>query len=184
MSTTQIPRPYFLQEDKWATLIGGREWEQADDGWLEVTDLSDNPLASHAGEMAKRDVERYLSTEGPWFAQGGPSMLLTTVGRKSGEKRSVGANYLPYGGSWIVIGSLAGLPKPPQWALNLEQTPVAWVQIKEHQWEASSRMMSNEEVERFWPTLTSLFPLWQYFQGYCRREFKTFMLTPTKKLVG
>ena len=111
-------------------------------------------------------------------------MLLTSIGRKSGKENTLATNYMPYGGSWIVVGSLAGLPVDPQWALNLDHGELAKVQIKDQKWETSVRKLSEHELERFWPTLTSLFPLWHYFQRHCQRKFMVFMLTPTQLIAS
>jgi deazaflavin-dependent oxidoreductase (nitroreductase family) len=178
MSDNQIPRPNYLMADKWAMLIGNRTWKQTPDGWVETSDMSQNMLIQHRGAMAQADAARYTSTKGPWVAQGGPTCMLTTVGRKSGEERTASVNYMPYAGSFIAVGSLAGLPLPPQWALNLEHTPRGRIQLKEHRWDITSTILTSAETQRLWPVLTSVFPLWHYFQRHCQREFKLFRLTP------
>ena len=184
MSATQIPRPNYLQADKWAALIGDRKWEDTPDGWVEVTEHKKEQLVMNPAVMAQMEVQRFNATKGQWSTQGGPSMLLTTFGRKSGKEHTLATNYMPYGGSWVVVGSLAGLPVAPQWALNLVHGERGKVQIKDQKWEVSSRKLSEQELERFWPTLTSLFPLWHYFQRHCQRQFKVFMLTPTQLITS
>ena len=78
----------------------------------------------------------------------------------------------------IVVGSWAGLPWPPQWALNLEANPKAWLQLKERKWEVVASELTSEEKTRIWPAMTSLFPLWWTFQQFSEREFRLFKLTP------
>ncbi|HJP41046.1 MAG TPA: nitroreductase family deazaflavin-dependent oxidoreductase [Dehalococcoidia bacterium] len=175
MSGVRVPKPYYLPQDQWDMLVGNRLWEETDKGWEELHDPARPMLSSRGGGM---DVKMYLQTEGPWLAQGGPTILVTAIGRKSGEKRTISTNYMPYGGSMIVVGSWAGLPWPPQWALNLDNNPQAWVKLKDREWEVKARKLISEEKTKVWPAMTSLFPLWQYFQKFSQREFMLFSLDP------
>lgn len=59
----------------------------------------------------------------------GKQLLLTTVGRKSGEPRPVALTYLEDGGRWIVVASYAGEDRDPTWWLNLAAHPGAEVTI-------------------------------------------------------
>src|SRR4051794_9974331 len=48
-----------------------------------------------------------------------PVLLLTTVGRRSGQARSTMVLYGRDGERFVVIGSNTGSDRPPVWALNL-----------------------------------------------------------------
>lgn len=183
MTATKIPKPYYLPQDQWDGLTGDRLWEKTDQGWVELREHA-KPWLARRSQMTGMDAQMYLKTEGPWLAQGGPTLVLTTIGRKSGEERSIGTNYMPYGGSMIVVGSWAGLPWPPHWALNLESNPRAWIQLKDRKWEVTARKLTSEEKVRIWPAMTSLFPLWQYFQQHSTREFMLFILSPVEAAAG
>ena len=63
----------------------------------------------------------------PW----GITLLITTIGRKSGQQITTALNFLQQGESYIVVGSLAGVAHDPSWALNLRENPQAWVQVKD-----------------------------------------------------
>src|SRR3954464_15964923 len=52
-----------------------------------------------------------------------PVLLLTTTGRKSGQRRSAPVSSLRDGERLVVIGSYACNPNPPAWALNLHSLP-------------------------------------------------------------
>ena len=66
---------------------------------------------------AKADVEAYLANPDGRSTGAGPSglptLLLTCVGRKSGEKRTVPLVFLQRGQEMIIVGSLAGYDKHP-----------------------------------------------------------------------
>lgn len=49
---------------------------------------------------------------------GGDVLLLTTVGRKSGQKRTTPVMYLQDGDDYMITASAAGAPKHPGWYWN------------------------------------------------------------------
>src|SRR5688572_7198418 len=59
----------------------------------------------------------------------GRQLLLTTVGRKSGEPRAVTLTYLEDQGRWIVVATYAGEDRHPTWWLNLAAQPRAQVTV-------------------------------------------------------
>lgn len=55
------------------------------------------------------------------------SLLLTTVGRRSGEKRTSPLFYGTAGEAYVVIGSKGGADTQPGWYLNLRANPAVEV---------------------------------------------------------
>ena len=125
-------------------------------------------------------VRRYLETngEGADETQGGPTLLLTTTGRKSGKEIITPVNYMQRGDDMIVVGSIAGLSMHPNWALNLDKTRRGQVQLKARKWSVNARKVTGAERSQLWPSLVAHFPLWGHFQKYCDREFMVFILSP------
>jgi deazaflavin-dependent oxidoreductase (nitroreductase family) len=161
-SAQEPPKPDFMTEEAWGALMAARR-----------------PEIIRAGGHAQ--VLRYLETngEGADATQGGPTLLLTTIGRKSGKEVITPVNYMEHGDSVIVVGSIAGLSMHPHWVLNLEKNPRGWVQIRDRKWAATARKVVGEERSALWPALTAHFPLWGHFQKYCDREFGVFILSPS-----
>ena len=58
-----------------------------------------------------------------------PSLLLTTVGRKSGEPRYAPLIYQEVEGNYVVLASKGGMDTHPVWYLNLEANPNCHVQV-------------------------------------------------------
>src|ERR1043166_9781739 len=58
-----------------------------------------------------------------------PVLLLTTTGRKSGQKRTAPVVYLADGDRMVVINTNAGNERVPAWSLNLEANPEAEVEV-------------------------------------------------------
>lgn len=52
-----------------------------------------------------------------------PSLLLHTVGAKTGKQRTNTLSYFPDGGSYYVVASKGGDPKAPGWYHNLKADP-------------------------------------------------------------
>jgi deazaflavin-dependent oxidoreductase (nitroreductase family) len=128
-------------------------------------------------------VKLYQATQGGEGTQetlGGPTLLLTTIGRKSGREITTPLNYVKRGDSLFVVGSLFGFDDEPRWALNLEKTPHARVQVGADKWEVEARRATPEEKKQLWPMLIKHFPLWGHFQEHCDRDFKVFILSRKK----
>ena len=52
-----------------------------------------------------------------------PSLLLHTVGAKTGKARTTTLSYFPDGGDYLVVASKGGDPKAPGWYHNLKANP-------------------------------------------------------------
>jgi deazaflavin-dependent oxidoreductase (nitroreductase family) len=139
---------------------------------------------------AKADVEAYLANpEGraTGVEPGGdptkptqlPTLLLTTIGRKSGEKRTTPLVFLRNGDDMVVVGSLAGYDTHPAWYLNITANPDCWLQLDHDKMTAVGRDVTDEEREELWPKLTAMFPPWGFFQDQTDRPFSIVILSPT-----
>src|SRR5262249_49438 len=61
----------------------------------------------------------------------GPTLLLTTVGAKSGDQRVASVRRFDEGdGQWLVVGSAAGSARHPSWIYNAAAHPdQVWAEI-------------------------------------------------------
>jgi deazaflavin-dependent oxidoreductase (nitroreductase family) len=82
---------------------------------------------------------------------GTPSLLLTTVGRKTGQKRTNALIYLKDGDAWVVVASNGGSDRPPGWLANVKADPNVSVQDGAKIYSATGRIASEEERVRLWP---------------------------------
>ena len=132
---------------------------------------------------AKADVEAYLANPDGRSTGAGPSglptLLLTCIGRKSGEKRTVPLVFLQHGEDMVIVGSLAGYDQHPAWYLNVSANPSCWVQLDRRKMTAVARDATDKEREALWPKLNALFPAWGYFQQQTDRPFPIVILSPT-----
>lgn len=133
---------------------------------------------------AKADVERYLANPDGWATGKGspsglPTLLLTVVGRKSGELRTTPLVFLQDGENMVVVASLAGYDQHPAWFLNVTANPECAVQCDRRRMKAVAHQASDEERKVLWPRLVALFPTWGYFQSQTDRPFGIVVLVPT-----
>lgn len=98
--------------------------------------------------------------------RGIPVLLLETTGRKSGVAHTVPLMYLDHNGSYVVVGSNAGLDRDPDWLMNLRDRPEVTVQIGDRQVRVIARESSGAESAELWPRLIAMNP---FYQGYQER---------------
>ncbi len=116
-----------------------------------------------------------------WTAGKMPVLELTTVGRKSGAKRSVMLTS-PHqdGDSILVVASKGGEDTHPAWFLNLRDEPaveVAWKGAPAKP--MTARILDTEEREALWPTVTGKYKNYGGYQEKTDREIPLVMLDPT-----
>ena len=77
-----------------------------------------------------------------------PCLLLTTIGRRSGEKHTSPLFYTTAGEAYVIIGSKGGADTQPGWYLNLRAHPVVEVQVGREQFPAHARVATGQEREQ------------------------------------
>ena len=112
-----------------------------------------------------------------------PCLLLTTIGRRSGEKRTSPMFYGTAGDAYVVIGSKGGADTQPGWYLNLRANPVVEVQVGREQFTARARVATGKEREQLWEQMAQLIPLYRDYQKKTKRELPVVVLEkqPTSK---
>jgi len=107
-----------------------------------------------------------------------PVLLLTTVGRSSGEARTIPLFYLREGESLVVVASRAGTSRHPGWYLNIERNSRVVVQLAKETRGMTARVATEEEAQELWPRLVSMFQVWERFQQHSSRTFPLVILSP------
>jgi deazaflavin-dependent oxidoreductase (nitroreductase family) len=101
-----------------------------------------------------------------------PVLLLTTTGRRSGKARTTPLTFFRDSTDLVVVASNGGADRPPGWALNLQQTPRAIVEIGTDKMAVTARQASRQERERLWIVITAT------YAGYARYQERTARLIP------
>ena len=134
--------------------------------------------------MAKwRNVTRIHSAVYRWSGgrlgarlAGIPMLLLTTVGRTSGLRRTLPLAYLADGHDFVVVASNGGQEVDPAWWRNLQQNPEAQVQVGRETFRARARLASPTERARLWPLLTQANPAWAAYEKNTKRTIPVVVL--------
>lgn len=115
-----------------------------------------------------------------WTAGKMPVLELTTVGRKSGEKRSVMLT-TPYvdGDAFAIVASRGGDDTHPAWFLNLRDNPTVEVAYQGGaSTEMQARILESDERADVWPKITERYANYAGYQKKTDREIPVVMLEP------
>jgi len=111
---------------------------------------------------------------------GMPSLELTTIGRKSGQPRSVMLTApLREGEAYVVVASRGGDDTHPAWFLNLRDNPAVRVRvIGQPELPMRARIASAEERARMWPQIAGRYKNYAGYQKRTTREIPLVLLEP------
>jgi deazaflavin-dependent oxidoreductase (nitroreductase family) len=102
-----------------------------------------------------------------------PTLLLTHVGAKSGQKRISPLSYTKGDGDDLVlVASKGGYPKNPAWFHNLKAHPDTEVQVGREHRPVHARVATPEERERLWPRVV------ENYSGYDEYQKRTDRVIP------
>lgn len=138
--------------------------------------------------MAKGQVALFKATNGRigsnWRVGAGlgkpvPTLLLEHVGRRSGQLFTTPLLYLRDGDDLIVVASQGGLPKDPQWYLNLLAHPETSVRLRdEGVRDVRARPASDDERAELWPRLVDLYADFAKYDTWTDRVIPVVVLEP------
>ena len=105
-----------------------------------------------------------------------PVLLLITTGRKTGRERTTPLLYLEDGENLVVVASVGGAPKHPDWYWNLKANPEARVEIEDRTLRVRAEEAKGEEKRRLWALLVMMYPPYEDYQRRTEREIPVFVL--------
>jgi len=105
-----------------------------------------------------------------------PCLLLTTTGRRSGEKRTSPVFYGTAGDAYVLIGSKGGAETHPAWYLNLRANPTAEVQVGREQFTVRAREATGKEREQLFEQMAQMAPPYRDYQKKTKRELPVVVL--------
>lgn len=118
---------------------------------------------------------------GAAFPGGVPICLLNHAGRKSGKVRTTPLLFLPDGDRVVVVASQGGLPKHPQWYLNVLADPDVTVQVGGDVRRLRARTASTSERAELWPRLVDLYADFATYQSWTDREIPVVLCEPVAR---
>jgi deazaflavin-dependent oxidoreductase (nitroreductase family) len=129
---------------------------------------------------AKLDPKLFKATNGRFTLTGVPTLpmlTLTSVGRRSGEPRSVQLAFHEQDGHRYVVASAMGQEHHPAWSYNIEATPEVEVQVRGERFAAVATRLTDDEKAAMWPALATTIPQMHTYERRTDRNIKVYRLT-------
>lgn len=136
------------------------------DSWLKATGKLNVPVY-------RLSRGRLMNTVGT-----GPVLLLTSTGRRSGQKRTAPVLYLKDGERFVVVGSNAGNARAPAWSYNLETNPDAEIEIRGDRRPVRARVAEGEERAELWRKVNEMYEGFDDYDAKTARDIAVFVLEP------
>jgi deazaflavin-dependent oxidoreductase (nitroreductase family) len=136
------------------------------DSWLKAT--------------GKLNVPIYRLSRGRIFGSIGtaPVLLLTSTGRRSGQKRTAPVVFLADGERYVVIGSNAGNERTPAWSYNLQANPEAEIELRGARKLVRARVAEGEERAELWRKVNEMYEGFDDYDAKTSRDIAVFVLEP------
>lgn len=99
-----------------------------------------------------------------------PSLIITTTGAKTGEKRAVPLNYQIVDGRLFVIASMAGANRNPPWFFNLVKTPEVLVEKDGESFSAKAVVTEGEDRVYLYQKIVEVVPVLKEYQTKVTRK--------------
>ena len=113
-----------------------------------------------------------------------PSLVLHTVGAKTGIERDTTLMYCPDGTRMLITGSNFARPEHPAWTANLLAEPRAAVSVHGRRIPVIARLVGDEEREAVWRSLERQWPGYRGYERTSGRVLRIFRLEPTDSAAG
>ena len=101
---------------------------------------------------------------------GMPVLLLTTVGRRTGKRRTVPLTYFEEDGAIVLVASYGGRPRNPAWFENLLANPEVNVRIGNGTRAMTARRATPDERACIWPRIVATYDGYRVYQAKTERE--------------
>jgi deazaflavin-dependent oxidoreductase (nitroreductase family) len=108
-----------------------------------------------------------------------PVVDLTTVGRKSGKRRSTMlTSPVQDGDSLVLVASYGGDDRHPAWFLNLRDNPDVEVTMRGETRPMRARVASTEEKAELWPRVVAKYKGYAQYQTRTERDIPLVIVEP------
>uniref|UniRef100_UPI003F497364 nitroreductase family deazaflavin-dependent oxidoreductase n=1 Tax=Streptomyces chartreusis TaxID=1969 RepID=UPI003F497364 len=136
------------------------------------TDSRYGPVADHARQYAASG-----GADGhDW--NGAPTLLLTTLGRRSSLPRRTTLIYGCHHDAYIVVASNLGADLHPDWYLNLRHHAAARIQVHGQLLAVHARTATPAEQPLLWDLMAGIWPDYDAYQRATQRPIPTVVLQP------
>ncbi|SFB44241.1 deazaflavin-dependent oxidoreductase, nitroreductase family [Amycolatopsis marina] len=119
------------------------------------------------GEFQRQIIAEFRDNKGKvgGMFEGASIVLLTTVGARSGLRRTSPLAYLEIDGQPLVVASAAGAPNNPSWYHNIRKNPMVTVETGTSTFEAIAAVPQGEERDRLFAAVVEADPGFGEYQA-------------------
>ena len=127
-------------------------------------------------------VSRYrrATSDTPPKMMGFPTVLLTTVGAKTGQERThVLGGFADGGDAWLIVASKGGAATHPAWFINIARNPEkVWLEVGNRKFRARAESLQGAEREAAYARVVAVAPQYGGYLKKTDREIPVIRLTP------
>jgi deazaflavin-dependent oxidoreductase (nitroreductase family) len=129
-------------------------------------------------------ISRYRRTAGPEPPKmmGFPTVLLTTVGAKTGNEHThVLGGFADGKDAWLIIASKGGASTHPAWFVNMAKNPdKVWLEVGNRKFRAQVNSLQGKEREEGYARVVAVAPRYGDYLKKTDREIPVIRLTPAE----
>ena len=128
--------------------------------------------------FAKFQARIFLMSKGKLWNKwpgGFPIMVVETKGAKTNKIRNIPLIYVHQDGMPILVASLGGMPKNPNWYYNVKTYPEVKISTINGSGNFLAEEVSKEKKDELWPLIFSFYPDYETYQSNTNREIPVFL---------
>ncbi|MFF5553860.1 nitroreductase family deazaflavin-dependent oxidoreductase [Streptomyces olivaceoviridis] len=107
---------------------------------------------------------------------GGPIIVMTSVGAKSGKLRKNALMRIEHAGDYAVVASLGGADTNPAWYYNVKAHPHVELQDGAEKHDYLAREVDGDEYRTWWERAIAVWPEYVDYQAKTDRKMPIFVL--------
>jgi deazaflavin-dependent oxidoreductase (nitroreductase family) len=110
-----------------------------------------------------------------------PTLLLTTIGAKTGQLRSAALPYIPWKDGYVVVASKGGGPINPNWVANVRASDTCWFTLRRKEYAATAKVIEGPDRKELFDHVVRYKPNVARYQERASgfgREIPLVLLTP------
>lgn len=136
--------------------------------------------------ITKAHVAIYKLTSGRVGAStlGRPTLLLRTIGKRSGKNRTVALPFLEDGDSMVVVASNGGAPNHPAWYHNMSAASEVIVRNRDQVFWTRPEVVTGTTRGELWDELCKVEPAYLEYAAKAGREIPVVRLTYSRPYTG
>jgi len=123
---------------------------------------------------------RKSAVKGQPTMMGFPTVLLTTIGARTGAERTqVLGGFEDGPDAWLIVASLGGSASNPAWYLNLAKNPdKAWLEVGTRKFQVKPEVLEGERRQAALAKIAAIAPRYGEYQKKTDRQIPIIRLTP------